>query len=1308
MNLKKTISVFLCLCMVLSAFAVVPLSAFAAEADIVETGASVELAETSAGIYGLADNVQDGQILQCWNWSYRNIAENMSKIAQQGFSAIQTSPIQATKETTKEYYNTVMNSSWVVYQPVAFNIETNDFNALGTKADFEYMCEVAHKYGVKVIVDAVLNHMANNMSGNTIHTWIPSELKDNSDCWHDISKDIYNYDNRYDVTHYCITGLPDLNTANSTVQKHCKNFLKEAIAAGADGFRFDAAKHIETDWDADGTKSDFWKNVLASATNYAQENRGITPYYYGEMLGSPGGGLSIEAYTQYMSVTDPGTSDYIRNGVCNGDAAAAASSGVSYGASKSKIVQWTESHDNHKDHGTNMISEHNINKTWAIVGARDEICGMYLARPKDMSTTMMGDADYTSWSYPEVKAVNDFKNYFIGQGEYLSSYNNLACVERGSTGIVIVNTGGTYYDDINVPVHTMKSGTYTDAITGNTFTVSGGYIKGDIGDTGIAVVYDVENRGVFTEGNVTEVSVAGSFNNWDTSADRMIAIDGNTVSTTMFLSKGTYEFKISTTTGMWYGNGGTIEDSTGSSGWTMKSSDDDNCTLNASGGKYTFKFNVSTGKLVVEYENTTDRASGFYLKGTMNEWDSSAPFVYADDSNTVTATVALSAGTYSFKINNEAEDIWYSNAGTINDTTGDTGWTMKVGLSDKCTLVATGGNYTFSFNLSTQKLTVATDAEVTTTTSVETDPSESSEVDTGTGFFLKGTFNDWNDSNPFVETAEADVVTTAIKLEAGTYTFKIHDSNTEKWRSNTGTINDKTNSSGWTMSSSVDDKCTLNASGGLYTFNFNTSTCKLVVLYTPDETDPTETTVATHKVTFKDYDGTVLSEQEVKDGESAKAPASPERAADAQYTYTFTGWDKDFTNVTEDITVTAIYSKTVNKYTVTFVDFDGTELYKVQVEYGSAATIPPVEPEREGYVFTGWDKAFDNITEDITVTAQYVDATVYLKGSFNDWGNTNPMLLSTDDSNVYTTTLELSEGTYTFKINYKESWYGNNGTFTDTTVTSSSGGWEMETGKENCTLKASGGTYTFKYDISTQKLIVLYTAPEYTVTFVDFDGSVIDTQTVKRGDSATAPATPTREGDAQYAYEFKEWDTDFTSIKADTIVTAIYTQTLNKYTVTFVDYDGTKLGAQQVEYGKSATAPDTPVREGYTFKGWDKAFDNVTENITVTATYTSNAKKIYSVFYVNADGTYLGFEQVEEGKAAAGIEAPTMAADAQYTYTFAGWDADLTAITADTIATAKYDTTVNKYTVTFTDKDGAVLDTQTVEYGAAATAPEAP
>ena len=118
-----------------------------------------------------------------------------------------------------------------------------------------------------------------------------------------------------------------------------------------------------------------------------------------------------------------------------------------------------------------------------------------------------------------------------------------------------------------------------------------------------------------------------------------------------------------------------------------------------------------------------------------------------------------------------------------------------------------------------------------------------------------------------------------------------------------------------------------------------------------------------HTVTFKDWDGTVLKTQEVQHGGDAEAPADPTRVG-----YTFTGWDKEFTNITANLVVTAQYE--INTYTVTFKDWDGTVLKTQEVQYGGDAEAP-ADPTRVGYTFTGWDKAFTNITADLVVTAQY-------------------------------------------------------------------------------------------------------------------------------------------------------------------------------------------------------------------------------------------------------------------------------------------------------------------------------------------------
>ena len=118
-----------------------------------------------------------------------------------------------------------------------------------------------------------------------------------------------------------------------------------------------------------------------------------------------------------------------------------------------------------------------------------------------------------------------------------------------------------------------------------------------------------------------------------------------------------------------------------------------------------------------------------------------------------------------------------------------------------------------------------------------------------------------------------------------------------------------------------------------------------------------------HTVTFKDWDGTVLKTQEVQHGGDAEAPADPTRVG-----YTFTGWDKAFTNIMADLVVTAQYE--INTYTVTFKDWNGTVLKTQEVQYGGDAEAP-ADPTRTGYTFTGWDKAFTNITADLVVTAQY-------------------------------------------------------------------------------------------------------------------------------------------------------------------------------------------------------------------------------------------------------------------------------------------------------------------------------------------------
>jgi hypothetical protein len=130
--------------------------------------------------------------------------------------------------------------------------------------------------------------------------------------------------------------------------------------------------------------------------------------------------------------------------------------------------------------------------------------------------------------------------------------------------------------------------------------------------------------------------------------------------------------------------------------------------------------------------------------------------------------------------------------------------------------------------------------------------------------------------------------------------------------------------------------------------------------------------------------------------------------------------------------------------------------------------------------------------------------------------------------------------------------------------------------------------------------VASYVKNGYTVTFVDYQGQVIGTDGVLYEEGAVAPTVPAREG-----YTFTGWDTSFDSVTGNMTVTAQYA--INTYTVRFVNFDGSELGVETVNWNTAATAPANPTRAGFTFTGWDTAFNAVTGDLVVTAQYTRNA-----------------------------------------------------------------------------------------------------
>lgn len=413
--------------------------------------------------YELADNIQDGVILHCFNWKYNDIKAELKNIAAAGFTSVQTSPAQISVNSGLWYY---------LYQPMGFNIGTND---LGTKGELKELCEEADKYGIKVIVDVVANHLADDPN-------IQSDLKE-SEYWHTMGE-IVNRSDRYQVTH-CAILMPDLNHENTYVQQVISNYIAELKNIGVDGIRWDSAKHISLP--SEGTT--FWTAVASQGL-----------YHYGDMANGPDDretgneDLMIE-YTNYISVTDGTYGQYLRESLADGTVPVDFGNWSTRGVEKNKLVYWSENHDswsNNQDFGfSNCMSQNVIDRAYAIAASQNGATALYFSRPQSSvkENIFAGRKGSTHFTSAEVAAVNHFHNDMIGQKDAYATENNCAVVGRELGAVIVAGNGGDFQVKVPNPDGLTAPGRYKDAITGATWIVTDTTISGTIGNTGIAVIY---------------------------------------------------------------------------------------------------------------------------------------------------------------------------------------------------------------------------------------------------------------------------------------------------------------------------------------------------------------------------------------------------------------------------------------------------------------------------------------------------------------------------------------------------------------------------------------------------------------------------------------------------------------------------------------------------------------------------------------------------------------------------------------------------------------------------------------------------
>lgn len=258
---------------------------------------------------------------------------------------------------------------------------------------------------------------------------------------------------------------------------------------------------------------------------------------------------------------------------------------------------------------------------------------------------------------------------------------------------------------------------------------------------------------------------------------------------------------------------------------------------------------------------------------------------------------------------------------------------------------------------------------------------------------------------------------------------------------------------------------------------------------TPEPTDPS----TTHTVTIIIGDDEIV--QEVEHGGSADMPADPEISGK-----TFVGWDKDYSNITEDTVITAIFKDSgstgtdvYHNVTIVIADRETT----IQVKDGEAAPLP-ITVNIEGYTFKGWDKDYSSIHSDITITA-ILEPNSTVKTQ-------------------YTVTFMVGGIPYLTLVEA-----GGNAIAPITPTVDAEGnefiGWDKS-------------LLNINSDIT---ITAMFASPEYTVTFV-VEGISYPVK-VKKGETAVVPVNPTTDS---LGRTFIGWDSSFTNVQSNLTVNAIF------------------------------------------------------------------------------------------------------------------------------------------------------------------------
>lgn len=525
--------------------------------------------DAKAEANNLTADTAAGTILHAWCWSFNTIRENMADIAAAGFSTVQTSPANACVSDHpgmqlmtfdadgNETNDGVDGCWWWQYQPTDWTIGNYQ---LGTEDEFKAMCAEADKYGIKVIVDVIPNHTTpllqdvsaslfaaaggNNadtdgyVNNDNSHTTTYSTGLYHKDAF----TNIVNWGDRLQCTTEMMGGLPDVNTENPYFQDYFLNYINELIADGADGMRYDTAKHIGVPTDPEdeytsenGWSNNFWPVVVgqeATANGKSIDTDGL--YIYGEVLA--GDNVPVTEYQKYIGTTASSYGTTLRSALASGNLSAGTLASLGTGDA-SKLVTWVESHDTYcNSHESGNLSDQQIELGWAIIAGRGTGTPLFYSRPDGEDSTngnyygnnVLGAKGNDTFKSPIVTAANHFRTDMVGQGEAFTNPtgdSSLLMIARGAAGVVLVNAG----DQAAISVKTsLPDGDYTDMVkdaASADWKVEGGKLSGTIG---AKTAVFLENLDALNAPSLSAASTTGSSSFQSDTLDVTLTADNGT------------------------------------------------------------------------------------------------------------------------------------------------------------------------------------------------------------------------------------------------------------------------------------------------------------------------------------------------------------------------------------------------------------------------------------------------------------------------------------------------------------------------------------------------------------------------------------------------------------------------------------------------------------------------------------------------------------------------------------------------------------------------------------------------------------